>query len=329
MTVNVVFDQLQLGNISLDNEYVISVNAWRKGGAPSRGSTMYAALHSRVKVEDLLKGVMIQSANDGCIALAEGIAGNETEFVRMMNDRAREIGLTMSYFTNVDGLPDPKMRVTPRELGQLARHIVLNYPDYYKWFGEREFTWNKIRQQNRNPLIGAVDGADGMKTGFHQRSRLQPRRFRGAERRAADRRRHRIEECQGSRRRRQEASRLRVQEFRYPYSVRRGPERGRGQGLWWRAGLRRRRRQGHGQADGAARCQRQDRRQAGLHWTGPGAGARGTGHWQSAGLARRRQSARGAGPGIGKRCRGLDLATRPRCRIGTCDQPVSLRRQTA
>jgi len=166
MTVNVVFDQLQLGNISLDNEYVISVNAWRKGGAPSRGSTMYAALHSRVKVEDLLKGVMIQSANDGCIALAEGIAGNETEFVRMMNDRAREIGLTKSYFTNVDGLPDPKMRVTPRELGQLARHIVLNYPDYYKWFGEREFTWNKIRQQNRNPLIGAVDGADGMKTGF-------------------------------------------------------------------------------------------------------------------------------------------------------------------
>jgi D-alanyl-D-alanine carboxypeptidase (penicillin-binding protein 5/6) len=166
MTVNVVFDQLQLGNISLDNEYVISVNAWRKGGAPSHGSTMYAALHSRVKVEDLLKGVMIQSANDGCIALAEGIAGNETEFVRMMNDRAREIGLTKSYFTNVDGLPDPKMRVTPRELGQLARHIVLNYPDYYKWFGEREFTWNKIRQQNRNPLIGTVDGADGMKTGF-------------------------------------------------------------------------------------------------------------------------------------------------------------------
>ena len=114
MTVNVVFDQLQLGNISLDNEYVISVNAWRKGGAPSHGSTMYAALHSRVKVEDLLKGVMIQSANDGCIALAEGIAGNETEFVRMMNDRAREIGLTKSYFTNVDGLTDPNIRVTPR-----------------------------------------------------------------------------------------------------------------------------------------------------------------------------------------------------------------------
>src|SRR3954469_19561792 len=166
MTVNVVFDQLQLGNISLEDEYVISVNAWRKGGAPSHGSTMYAALHSKVKVEDLLKGVMIQSANDGCIALAEGIAGNETEFVRMMNDRAREIGLTKSTFTNVDGLPDPKMRVTPRELAIMARHIVLNYPDYYKWFGEREFTWNKIRQQNRNPLLGVIEGADGMKTGF-------------------------------------------------------------------------------------------------------------------------------------------------------------------
>jgi D-alanyl-D-alanine carboxypeptidase (penicillin-binding protein 5/6) len=130
MTLNVVFDQLQLGNINLDDEYVISVNAWRKGGAPSHGSTMYAALNSRVKVEDLLKGVMIQSANDGCIALAEGIAGNETEFVRMMNDRVREVGLTKSDFTNVDGLPDPKMRVTPRELAMMARYIVLYYPDY-------------------------------------------------------------------------------------------------------------------------------------------------------------------------------------------------------
>src|SRR5882672_1137275 len=166
MTVNVVFDQLQLGNISLDDEYVISVNAWRKGGAPSHGSTMYAALHSKVKVEDLLKGVLIQSANDGCIALAEGIAGNEASFVRMMNDRARELGLTKSTFTNVDGLPDPKMRVTARELAVVARHIVKSYPEYYKWFGEREFTWNKIKQQNRNPLLGTVEGADGMKTGF-------------------------------------------------------------------------------------------------------------------------------------------------------------------
>jgi len=166
MTLDVVFDQLKLGNIKLDDAYVISENAWRKGGAMSHGSTMYAVLHSRVKVEDLLRGVVIQSGNDACIALAEGIAGNETSFVRMMNDRARELGLAKSTFTNVDGLPDPKMRVTTRELAQIARHIVLTYPDYYRWFGEREFTWNKIRQFNRNPLLTLEVGADGMKTGF-------------------------------------------------------------------------------------------------------------------------------------------------------------------
>jgi D-alanyl-D-alanine carboxypeptidase (penicillin-binding protein 5/6) len=166
MTVDIAFDRLKLGKIKVSDEYLISENAWRKGGAVSHGSTMYAVLHSRVSVEDLLKGIVIQSANDGCIALAEGIAGNETSFVKLMNDRARELGMTKSVFTNVDGLPDPKMRVTARELGILARHIVVNYPDYYPWFGEREFTWNKIRQQNRNPLLGMETGADGMKTGF-------------------------------------------------------------------------------------------------------------------------------------------------------------------
>ncbi|AMN42418.1 D-alanyl-D-alanine carboxypeptidase family protein [Rhodoplanes sp. Z2-YC6860] len=166
MTVSVVFDQIELGNIKLDDTYLISENAWRKGGAMSHGSTMYAVLNSKVRVEDLLKGILIQSANDGCIALAEGVAGNEASFVRMMNDRARELGLTKSTFTNVDGLPDPKMRVTPRELAMIARHIVNTYPEFYKWFGEREFTWNKIRQQNRNPILGTVEGADGLKTGF-------------------------------------------------------------------------------------------------------------------------------------------------------------------
>ena len=166
MTVATVFDQLTLGNISLDDEFVISENAWRKGGAPSHGSTMYAAIHSRVKISDLLQGVIIQSGNDACIALAEGISGNEADFARLMNDRAREIGLTQSYFTNPDGLPDPAMKVTPRELAQLTQHIIQTYPQYYKWFGEREFTWNKIRQQNRNPLLASVNGADGLKTGF-------------------------------------------------------------------------------------------------------------------------------------------------------------------
>ena len=165
MTLDVTFEQLELGNIKLTDAFVISENAWRKGGAVSSGSTMYAAIHSRVKVEDLLQGVIIQSANDGCIALAEGIAGNEASFVRMMNDRARELGLTKSNFTNMTGLPDPKMRVTAREMAMIARHVVNAYPQYYKWFAEREFTWNKIRQQNCNPLLGMVEGADGMKTG--------------------------------------------------------------------------------------------------------------------------------------------------------------------
>jgi D-alanyl-D-alanine carboxypeptidase (penicillin-binding protein 5/6) len=166
MTAEVVFDQLKIGSYRLEDEFVISENAWRKGGAPSHGSTMYAAIHSRVKISDLLQGVIIQSGNDACIALAEGIAGNEAQFARVMNDRARELGLTKSFFTNSAGMPDPNMRTTPRELAQLARHIVRTYPEYYRWYGEREFTWNKIRQLNRNPLLTMNIGADGMKTGF-------------------------------------------------------------------------------------------------------------------------------------------------------------------
>lgn len=166
MTAEVVFNELKEGGIKLDNEFNISVNAWRKGGAPSGGSTMFAILHSKVKVADLIQAVIIQSANDGCIALAEGIAGNENDFVRMMNSRAREIGLTKSNFSNPTGLPDPDMRVTARELAKLAQHIIFTYPEYYRWYGEREFTWNKIRQQNRNPLLAMNIGADGMKTGF-------------------------------------------------------------------------------------------------------------------------------------------------------------------
>jgi D-alanyl-D-alanine carboxypeptidase (penicillin-binding protein 5/6) len=168
MTAEVVFNEIKEGGLKLDDEFPISVNAWRKGGAPSGGSTMFAVLHSKVKIEDLIKGVIIQSANDACIALAEGIAGNETEFARLMNGRARELGLTLSNFGNATGLPDPDMRVTVRELAKLAQHIVRSYPEYYRWYSEREFTWNKIRQQNRNPLLAMNVGADGMKTGYTQ-----------------------------------------------------------------------------------------------------------------------------------------------------------------
>jgi len=166
MTAEVVFDQVALGNIKLDEEFVVSENAWRRGGAPSGGSTMYAAIHSKIKISDLLSGVVIHSGNDACIVLAEGIAGNEASFTRLMNDRARELGLDKLNFTNSTGLPDPEQRVTVRELAKLAQHIIRAYPERYKLYGEREFTWNKIRQQNRNPLLAMNIGADGLKTGF-------------------------------------------------------------------------------------------------------------------------------------------------------------------
>ena len=167
MTAEVVFHALTQGDIKPTDEYRISENAWRRGGAPSGGSTMFAAINSKVSVDDLLHGAIIQSGNDSCIALAEGIAGNERLFATdMMTKRARELGLTRSTFANSNGLPDPGNKMTVRELAKLARHIILTYPDFYKLFGEKEFTWNKIRQQNRNPLLNSLEGADGLKTGF-------------------------------------------------------------------------------------------------------------------------------------------------------------------
>jgi serine-type D-Ala-D-Ala carboxypeptidase (penicillin-binding protein 5/6) len=166
MTAEYVFHEIKEGRIKLTDEYMVSENAWRKGGAPSHGSTMFAALNSKVSVDDLLHALIIQSANDACIVLAEGIAGNEAEFGNKLTRRAREIGLEKSVFTNSNGLPDPNEKVTTRELATLARHIIRTYPDFYQLFAQPEFTWNKIRQQNRNPLLGAMNGADGLKTGY-------------------------------------------------------------------------------------------------------------------------------------------------------------------
>jgi D-alanyl-D-alanine carboxypeptidase (penicillin-binding protein 5/6) len=166
MTAEYVFHELKEGRIKLTDEYTVSENAWRKGGAPSHGSTMFAAIYSKIPVDDLLHGMIVQSGNDACIVLAEGLAGNEADFADKMTQRAREIGLAKSVFTNSNGLPDPGTHVTTRELGILARHIILDYPELYKIFGQADFTWNKIRQPNRNPLLGAVTGADGLKTGF-------------------------------------------------------------------------------------------------------------------------------------------------------------------
>ena len=165
MTLEFVFNEIKQGRVKLEDEYIISENAWRKGGAPSHGSTMFAAIHSRIKVSDLLHGIIVDSANDACIAIAEALAGNENAFGALLTTRAREIGLEKSTFTNATGYSDPNLRVTPREMAALARHIMRTYPDFYPLFAEREFTWNNIRQSNRNPLLAMGIGADGLKTG--------------------------------------------------------------------------------------------------------------------------------------------------------------------
>jgi len=167
MTAEVVFHAIKQGEVKLTDEYRVSENAWRKGGAPAGGSTMFAAIHSKVSVDDLLHGAIIQSGNDACIVLAEAMAGNERLFATdMMTKRARELGMTKSTFGNSNGLPDPANKMSVRELAKLARYVIQTYPEFYKLFGEREFTWNKIRQQNRNPLLTSLEGADGLKTGY-------------------------------------------------------------------------------------------------------------------------------------------------------------------
>ena len=170
MTIAVVFDALKTGKLNLDDEFQVSENAWRTGGASSGGSTMFAKLGSSIKVDDLIHAIIIQSANDGCIVMAEGIAGTETTFAEMMNVEARKLGLTGSHFKNATGLPDPDQYVTARDLARLAEHIVIDFPEYYPIYSQTEFIWNNIRQRNRNPLLEMNIGADGLKTGFTEES---------------------------------------------------------------------------------------------------------------------------------------------------------------
>jgi D-alanyl-D-alanine carboxypeptidase (penicillin-binding protein 5/6) len=165
MTMAVVFEQLKTGKLRLDDEFTVSQNAWRKGGASSGGSTMFLPLNGRASVRSLIQGTAIQSGNDATIVLAEGLAGSEDGFARMMNENAKAIGITKSTFRNPHGLPDPEQRVTMRDLATLASHIVRDYPGEYKVFSEPQFTFNGITQQNRNPVLGLVEGVDGMKTG--------------------------------------------------------------------------------------------------------------------------------------------------------------------
>ena len=170
MTAEIVFHEIAEGRLKLGDEFTISENAWRKGGATAGGSSMFAALNSRVRIEDLLKGLVIDSGNDAAIALAEGVAGSEENFAAMMTKRARQLGLTKSTFTNPSGRGDAGQKVTAREMAFLSAHVIAAYPDLYRYFGEKEFTWNKIRQLNRNPLLTMELGADGLKTGNFEES---------------------------------------------------------------------------------------------------------------------------------------------------------------
>src|SRR5260221_4903390 len=130
MTAEVVFHAIKQGDIKLSDEYHVSENAWRKGGAPSGTSTMFAAIHSKIAVDDLLHGAIIPSGNDACIVLAEGMAGSERAFAEMLTKRARELGMTQSTVGNSDGLPDPGNKITVRELAKLARYVILTYPEF-------------------------------------------------------------------------------------------------------------------------------------------------------------------------------------------------------
>lgn len=165
LTAEMIFHELTEGRLKLSDEFSVSEYAWRNGGAPAGGSAMFLAVNSRAPVEDLLRGLVIESGNDAALVFAEGLAGSEEAFVMRMNKRAAELGLTKSRFGNPWGKASDDQRVTAREMVKLASHVIKTYPDYYKYFGEKEFTWNKIRQQNRNPLLTMSIGADGLKTG--------------------------------------------------------------------------------------------------------------------------------------------------------------------
>ena len=170
MAMAVVFQELAEGRLTLETEFRVSEYAWRRGGAPSGGATMFAGLNTSIKVSDLLRGAIIPSGNDATIILAEGISGNELAFAQKMNEVGKKIGLTDSFFVNSNGLSDPAQLTTARDLMRVAAHIIRTYPQYYTIYAESDFLWNKIRQNNRNPLLGMSLGADGFQTGYLKES---------------------------------------------------------------------------------------------------------------------------------------------------------------
>jgi D-alanyl-D-alanine carboxypeptidase (penicillin-binding protein 5/6) len=165
MTAYVVFDMLKKGRAKLTDELPVSEKAWRTGG-----SKMFVMVGTRVPIEQLIQGVLVDSGNDACIVLAEGLAGSVEAFVDLMNQKAKELGLTHSHFANVDGLPDPNHYMSERDLATLALRTIKDFPEYYHYYSEMEFTYNKIKQGNRNPLLYKNMGADGLKTGHTEES---------------------------------------------------------------------------------------------------------------------------------------------------------------
>ncbi len=161
MTAYVIFSELEEGNIKLDDMVTVSKKAWK-----TQGSRMFIKVNSKVSVQDLLQGMIIQSGNDASVALAEHIAGSEDTFAALMNQHAKELGMTNTHFLNSTGLPDPEHKTSAKDLAILANALIKRFPEYYKWYSTREFTYNKITQPNRNKLLWRDNSVDGMKTGF-------------------------------------------------------------------------------------------------------------------------------------------------------------------
>ena len=165
MTAYFVFDLISEGEITLDTQMVVSEDAWRRGGFPSGTSTMGLRPNERPTVRELLQGMIVMSGNDACIVLAQGIAGSEEAFARQMTERAHELGLSTVNFVNTTGLEGEGHVVSAADLARLARLIIEDYPEYYGWYSQESYTWGEYTQANRNPLLGTMDGADGLKTG--------------------------------------------------------------------------------------------------------------------------------------------------------------------
>ena len=166
MTALLIFEGLKDGSLHLDDEMYVSEKAWRE----REGSSMFVMVDTYIRLEDLIRGIVIQSGNDACIVVAENLAGSEDSFVELMNERARELGMRNTNYANATGMPDPNHKTTARDVALLSSYLIKNYPRYYHFFSETDFIWEDIKQGNRNPLLYKNVGVDGLKTGHTKKS---------------------------------------------------------------------------------------------------------------------------------------------------------------